>query len=385
MTAPSQRSASPRRRRRGLVAVTVGVLLAGVAGCTGGEPAGGAAHSAGSGSRPGSAAPGSAAAPAEQGAAAGATLTGKPGPTGPVIVIKVDNVPSAQPLQRGLDAAALVYQEVVEGGITRFMAVYVGAGNTVVGPVRSVRDTDLAILAPYGRVVLGFSGANAGVLAHVRAADLLEVPYDYVHKPFWVAGRRREAFNIYTTPDRLLATAGDGAADVRDVGLRFGPASAGGAPVTAPVTVAFSYRTTVTLSYDAPTRTWRLRQNRRPLRQADGTVVAPANVVVQRVSVRTGRYVDKAGYASPDTQVIGTGALSVYRDGRRFDGTWSRPRLDSTTRYLGPDGRDIPLAPGQTWILLAPERPIGPSGPAARRFVTPTPTGTGGGVAARTR
>ena len=98
-----------------------------------------------------------------------ATLTGRAPGRGPVVVIKVDNSPTARPLQKGFAHAPVVYQEVIEGEATRFAAVFVGGDSPEVGPIRSARDTDIELFAEYGPVVFGFSGANGHVLAHVDA------------------------------------------------------------------------------------------------------------------------------------------------------------------------------------------------------------------------
>jgi hypothetical protein len=77
-------------------------------------------------------------------------LTGANTPNGKVasraaLAIKVENHPLARP-QAGLNAADIVYEEPVEGGLTRFIAVYQCASSDRVGPVRSGRTTDPNVL-----------------------------------------------------------------------------------------------------------------------------------------------------------------------------------------------------------------------------------------------
>src|SRR6202171_5533526 len=57
-----------------------------------------------------------------------APLTGLPDPTGqslarPALSVKIENAPEARP-QTGLQNADVVYEQIVEYGITRFLAVY---------------------------------------------------------------------------------------------------------------------------------------------------------------------------------------------------------------------------------------------------------------------
>jgi hypothetical protein len=285
----------------------------------------------------------------------GGWFTGIGGMTGPVVVIKVDNAPSAQPLQLGLDKASIVYQEVVEGGATRFAAVYPGPVQVDVGPVRSARDTDIELFAQYGRVIFGFSGANRNVLAHVDAANLIDGSWDRYDGLYTERGRRVEAYNVYTTPARLAARLSAGAVRVHDIGLRFGDAPPGGKPVTGVAEATFTPDSRDQMTWDPALKGWRIAQNGRPVVMSDGAVVAPANVLIQSVRLTAGGYVDVLGNNSPDSRTVGKGRVVLLRDGKAYAGTWSRPSAHAGTRFLGADGKDLLLHPGRTWVLLVPD------------------------------
>jgi hypothetical protein len=284
-----------------------------------------------------------------------ATLNGLPAGSGPIVVIKVDNSTSARPLQRGFAGAPIVYQEIIEGQATRFAVVYDGPKTAEVGPIRSARDTDIELFAEYGPVIFGFSGANKNVLAHVKASPLVAVYQERFSSAYTQKGRRAEAYNFFTSASRLVRAAPKPGVGVRDVGLRFGVAPAGGTAVTGRINVRFNGASYVTFTYDAARHGWLLTQNGRAMRLFDGTTIAPQNVVVQFVPVVKGRYRDVLGNNSPDTHSIGKGPATVFRDGRRFNGTWYRSTRSSGTRFLTTAGADIRLRPGgQTWVLLVP-------------------------------
>ena len=93
----------------------------------------------------------------------GETLPGdKEPPDRPVLAVKVENTPDAQPLA-GLEGADIVYEEVVEGGITRFVALFHCDDANRVGPVRSIRTTDVSVLAPLDTPLFGFAGGSNAV------------------------------------------------------------------------------------------------------------------------------------------------------------------------------------------------------------------------------
>src|SRR2546425_3858297 len=79
-------------------------------------------------------------------------LTGLPRPNVPIraaLAVKVENLPESPP-QTGLSWADIIYEEPVEGGITRFIAVYQCQNASRIEPVRSARLTDPDILDQFG-------------------------------------------------------------------------------------------------------------------------------------------------------------------------------------------------------------------------------------------
>ena len=75
----------------------------------------------------------------------GNPLTGGKVTANPVVAVKIDNTSAGRP-QYGISQADVVYIEQVEGGLTRMMAVFHTHLPTEVGPVRSVRTTDVELL-----------------------------------------------------------------------------------------------------------------------------------------------------------------------------------------------------------------------------------------------
>ncbi|HKA03850.1 MAG TPA: DUF3048 domain-containing protein, partial [Acidimicrobiales bacterium] len=86
---------------------------------------------------------------------------GLPDPTGesltrPALWVKIENTPEARP-QSGLDQADVVYEQVTEAGITRFITLFNSEVPDVVGPIRSTRAMDSDVVSPLGGV-FAYSG-----------------------------------------------------------------------------------------------------------------------------------------------------------------------------------------------------------------------------------
>lgn len=342
----------PVARRLPVAAVLVALMAGPLVGCgTKAKPA--AAPTA---STPAVTTP---AAPSPTGLAVSADpLTGDTAaPAGPVVAVKVDNETLARPYQRGLDGASIIYQELIEGGATRLLAIFTGAGTAEIGPCRSARESDLELLAQYGRVGLAFSGANRGVLASVAKADVVNLEYGRLPSAYRVGERRADATNFYTSLSRLAgpATAG-GAVGAKDVGLRFGDLPPGlGAPASA-ATATFSPGVTTAVRYDPAGHRYYVTMDGRSLSMTNDGVIAPANVIVAFVPVRNSGYADVLGHVTPYTTTTGTGRVVVLRDGVAIEGSWRRGAPQAGTALLDPTGRDIPLHVGRSLILLLPQQ-----------------------------
>lgn len=97
--------------------------------------------------------------------------------TRPALIVKVDNVPAAFPLQEGVESADVVYVEEVENGATRMAVVFQSKDDTV-GPVRSARTSDLDIAGDLNNPYFCYSGANGGVLRLVRNGPMIDMGID---------------------------------------------------------------------------------------------------------------------------------------------------------------------------------------------------------------
>ena len=101
----------------------------------------------------------------------GRVRAGEDPPERPVLTVKVENTRDAYPLA-GLERADVIYEEPVEGGLTRFAALFQCRDAGRVGPVRSARTTDPKILLPLAdEPLLAFSGAHPKVTAALEDAE----------------------------------------------------------------------------------------------------------------------------------------------------------------------------------------------------------------------
>jgi len=284
-------------------------------------------------------------------------LTGQPAPHGevparPALAIKVENLPDARP-QAGLDRADVVYEEPVEGGITRFIVVYQCHDAARVGPVRSGRTTDPKVLVQFGRPVMGYAGGQAPVVRAIDRAGLIDENYNIAISAYTRDETRPAPHNLYTSTRSLwkAAKATEGAPHPV---FSYDPEVAGPSRKARTVHLPFSSYSDVYWTWSRREGAWLRSHGTVPHVLEDGTQVRAANVVVMQVQVRTGPIVDAAGNHSPEVELTGSGKAYVFRDGRMIVGRWERARLKDVTTFVTKAGTEIALAPGVTWVELLP-------------------------------
>jgi len=269
-----------------------------------------------------------------------------------MLAVKIDDTVGSRP-RIGLDRAAVVDVEPVEGGLTRVLAMFSSAAPVgipgEVGPIRSARESDVTLLANWGHVALAYSGCSARTRSVVDGADLAAIPYDASTKGYRRAGDRKAPYNVIGDTRALLARAGTGATS-GDPGFRFGPAGPGGGAGSSVSTAWPATRMRLTW---AAARRYLIDTDGRPDIDAGGPQQGAATVIGQQVPVHLSENRVVNGVPTPVVDVAGHGAVTVLRDGYTWRGEWSRPSLTAPTSFSA-DGRPIAMADGPVWVLLVP-------------------------------
>jgi hypothetical protein len=290
-------------------------------------------------------------------------LTGERAPRGHVpqraaVAVKVENLPAARP-QFGLDKADIVFEEPVEGGITRFIAVFQCQTAARIEPVRSARLVDAQILEPLGRILFAYSGAIQPVINEVdsRRSLLDDVGGYMAPDAYWRDPDRYEPHNLETSTAALYSAAAQlHYPEKPPVAIfSYGRSSQGATPASV---VNIDYPIDVTTwTWRRDTGLWyRSYSDTGPALLGDGTQIAASNVIVMLVREWPTPYPeDITGALENELTLKGSGPAWVFRDGAQYYGKWERPLLDHPTVFVETDGTRIALTPGNTWEELVPD------------------------------
>jgi hypothetical protein len=265
-----------------------------------------------------------------------------------VLAVKIDNIVNARP-QTGLTHADIVYVLPVEGGLSRFLAIFSSDYPRVIGPVRSAREDDLELLHQFGRPAFAYSGATATLLPYIhRTARIVDL-YDGIAIGYYRDNSRIAPYNLYARTRQLLRQAPH-ASRAHDIGFRFGPPPPGG---KAARSVSVSYpAASFTFTWSAARNRWLVSMDGARAVTTDGGRLSPATVVIQHTTVRTSWFLEY-GKPPPYAESTGSGTALVLRDGKAWTTHWSRPSANGGTTFTTASGQRMTFAPGQVWVVLA--------------------------------
>jgi hypothetical protein len=279
-----------------------------------------------------------------------APLTGLPDPGGaaltrPALTVKVENTPQALP-QWGINQADDVYEEIVNGGITRLAAIFNSQAPTKIGPVRSVRPTDTQVVWPLGGI-FAYSGGAPYAVTSIESAPVKLVDESSAGTAMFRDPNLEAPHNLFAIGSALFAFKGTPTPPPALYSYRASGAKAVGAPVKSFV-VPFPSIYPVTWTWNTTTSSW----DRTLFGMADitgtGQRESPQNVIVMYIN-----YVNGIGTENSYGDLQGSGTAMVFSGGREIVGTWSRGASKADIiQYQTASGATIRLTPGQTWVEL---------------------------------
>mgnify|MGYP001163439427 CR=1 FL=1 len=268
----------------------------------------------------------------------------------PSLAAKVDNHEDARP-QVGLEATDLVFEELVEGGLTRYVAVWHSNVPAEIGPVRSIRPMDPDIISPFGGIV-AYSGGQYRFVLLMQETNV----YNAIHGAsdtdavMYRTPSKAAPHNVLVRAPELIGMHADLAPPPQQ--FSYADAVAGatatreGEPVGG-IDLVFGEPSHPSWRWDAAGGRWLRSQNGAADLDSAGAQLSAANVVVVRVPVSTGLGV-------PKTELIGGGEALVLSGGKLVHATWSKGDRLAPIRLVDDSGAVIRLAPGNSWIELVP-------------------------------
>lgn len=264
----------------------------------------------------------------------------------------IDNQVDARPWS-GIADASLVIESPVEGGITRFMAMFdASATTTEIGPVRSARPYFVDWADGWGALYFHVGGSPEALdkIKGLKAQGFTDIDEISQGRYFQRLSTRVAPHSTYTDMERVMRAVNDknlATSTVPSVWhFEDAATSTPSAPIQSTVKIAYGGSYSVTWAYSADRHTYVRQIGSRVQRERDGDMIEASNVIVMKTDARV---LDEKGRLSLRT--TGGGEAMIYRNGRKYVGRWQRSKGEPI-RFEGQDGTEFLLNRGKTWIQV---------------------------------
>ncbi len=269
----------------------------------------------------------------------------------PALSGKIDNHPSARP-QVGLDEADIVFEELVEGGLTRYIAVWHSSLPAEIGPVRSVRPMDPEIVSPFGGV-FAYSGGQVRFIQMMQGAPV----YNAIHgqpdteDTFYRTSAKVAPHNVLVKAPELVDQHLNLPAPERQFAyapsMEESTAVVAGSPLTS-MNPRFSGFSSPTWEWDGTQGLFlRFQTNGAADSASSGTQIFATNVVVLQVGIDVVEDI-------PTTRLVNQGKGWIATGGSILEINWFKATPESPIILTTDDGEEVRLGVGNTWIELIP-------------------------------
>jgi hypothetical protein len=305
------------------------------------------------------------------------SLTGLAGPDDaqrkPIVVVKIENNSLVRP-QTGLDRADLIFEELVEGGASRFAAVFQSDIPDEVGPVRSVRHVDVSLAAPIGDV-FAFSGGARKTMKYLG----LELPTAMTQVTEGVPGMYRKdgvaaPNNLFLDTKQMLAAVPKSVSASSGFFVPAPMSVASPVPTSSTATlapvgkavstveVAFSTLAEPNWKWNATDKLWMRSEGTKPFTNKDGSLFGTNNLVIIEIREVDAGYKGSTGGYVPRSVTSGSGRAWVLSNGKAVEVKWNKPTVSSQMELSDTNGNPFTMPTGRTWVELLPVETTGKYG-----------------------
>lgn len=264
------------------------------------------------------------------------------------VAVSIENSPAARP-QSGLKEAEIVYEFMLEGGITRFLAIFWPEVPEKIGPIRSARPALVKTAQAHDALFL-HAGASPHGFALLAVNDILHLDQIYQSQYYWRSSKRNAPHNLYSGEEPLKNYLENLSEKEYPDQFNF---------LRASVLSDFEKAENISIdywgSYDVLYEYNSLENNYlRFLNNKDnphlvesGEQLKAKNIIVQHAKTST-----KDSEGRQDIDLESGGKIHFFRDGLVIKGSWENNNGEII--YLNAAGSEIEINPGQTWIQVVP-------------------------------
>lgn len=267
-----------------------------------------------------------------------------------ILAVMIENFPDVYPLS-GLNEAKVVYEAPVEGGMSRFMAIYSSVQDIIkVGPVRSARPDYFDWAAEYGKpLYLHCGGSPEALKILLTDKDLSDLNEFYNSQYFWREATRVAPHNLYTSSYLWQKALIKNDVDISEwQTFTFGQNNT--TTLAANLEAAYSDNTVVIWKYNSGANVYERYYNGEIMLDDEDKPITAQTIIVTKNKVKI---LDEVGRRA--IYNIGSNDAYILSQGQVTTGTWKKSKAEFRTRFYDENGTELSVSPGKIWFMSVPE------------------------------
>ena len=276
------------------------------------------------------------------------------------IALMIDNDVKASRPQLGLESAYMIYEIIIEGGATRFMALFKEHDLEKVGPVRSARHYFLDYALEHDAVYChaGWSPQASRDITNLKVNNINGV-MGVDGRCFWRDNTYDKSWhNLYTGLDKLydMASSTKGyrtKTDVNHSEYYKNDTDLKSENIAEKIDIPYSYFYSVAYEYDKENKVYKRYVDGSLHMSQTGEYLTAKNIIIYKV--RNYNLNDGEEKGRQNIENIGSGTGFYVTNGKFVNVNWSKPSRDAKTVYTLEDGSPLVLNPGNTYVQIVPE------------------------------
>lgn len=274
------------------------------------------------------------------------------------IAVMINNHKSAQPYQTGLNDAYIVYEMIVEGGITRMMAVFKDSTISNVGTIRSARPYYLDYVLENDALYVHFGGSYKALdeIKTLGINNLNGMADNFYWRENFPVSTEHTVYSSMEKINNTIKRKGYRTESSENLLLNYSAkeidvSSLSDSIEANDVKIVYSSYQTNEFVYDASSKVYKKYSN--GTLRTDNITKEPftvKNIITYQVNNYT---IDSYGCQALDN--IGSGYGYYISNGYAVKITWEKKSRESKTIYRYLDGTIITVNDGNTYIQIQPK------------------------------
>ena len=273
------------------------------------------------------------------------------------IAVMIDNVGDARP-QAGLNDAYMVYEIIVEGKLTRLMALFKDVDLDKIGPIRSSRHYFLDYALENDAIYIHY-GWSPKAKSDIRSLDVENINgINESSKSFWRVSDKNAPHNVVTSTEKILNIAerkGYSLTSQQESVLNYTTKEielTDGIPATE-ITLPYSSAYKVTYKYDEETKRYIRGYNKTTQKDWEtGELITTKNIII--TFAKNSRLNDGSGKDRQDLSNVGTLDGYYITNGKAIKIECYKASRTAQTIYRDLDGNEIEVNDGNTFVQIVP-------------------------------